>query len=179
MSASYLLVLGEREALAWVLRSARMAFSPTSRGHVDRLVEGDEVFLTTTRGCFHNPTRDRTRVIGRARVASPVQPLATPVELVGREFTRGCDLALHSLAGYLDGVELAPLVPQMAAFPDPDLWAMRMRRTLIRLPARDARLLNAELSKVATVPQAAVGSYLKIIKPVQHKRPHLRLVSTP
>jgi hypothetical protein len=54
-AASYLLVIGEREALAWVLRESRTAFPATRRAEVDRLAVGDELFLLTTRGCFHNP----------------------------------------------------------------------------------------------------------------------------
>ncbi|MFO7252224.1 MAG: hypothetical protein DIU60_015865, partial [Actinomycetes bacterium] len=87
---AYLLILGEREAVAWVLRESRMAFPPTQRREVDRLTVGDELFLLTTRGCWHNPTRDRTRVIGRAWVTGPVEPYGEPLTIAGREFTRGC-----------------------------------------------------------------------------------------
>lgn len=40
------------------------------------------------------------------------------MEIAGREFTRGCDIAVHSLALCRDGVGLAPLVPRLDAFPD-------------------------------------------------------------
>lgn len=165
--ASYLLVIGEREALAWVLRKRRMAFPQTRRSEVDSLAVGDELLLLTTRGCFHNPGRDRTRVIGRASVTTPVVPLDPPVALVGRTFTRGCDLDITSLAPYLTGVELAELVPRLAAFPDKENWSIRLRRPLVRLTERDATLLRGGLGTVAErPPDAALQGYLERIKPV-------------
>ena len=82
VATGYLLILGEREALAWVLKAQRMAFPSTTRKEVQRLKVGDTVFLVTTRGCFPNPTRDRTRVIGQAQVTSPVEALDPPLSLV-------------------------------------------------------------------------------------------------
>lgn len=165
--ASYLLVIGEREALAWILREARMAFPQTRRPEIDSLAVGDELLLLTTRGCFHNPGRDRTRVIGRAVVTTPVVPLDPPIELVGRTFTRGCELDIASLAPYLTGIELAEFVPQLAAFPDKDHWSIRLRRSLLQLTAVDATLLRRQLTTIAEEPpHAAIREYLDRIKPV-------------
>lgn len=88
-AATYLLILSEREAVAWVLEKERMAFPARRRAEVDRLI------LLTTRGCWHNPTRDRTRLIGTAEVTSPVRALDEPVTIAGRDFTRGCDLKVE------------------------------------------------------------------------------------
>jgi hypothetical protein len=168
--ASYLLVIGEREALAWILREARMAFPQTRRAEVDGLAVGDELLLLTTRGCFHNPTRDRTRVIGRAMVTTPVVPLDPPIELVGRTFTRGCELDFTSLAPYLHGVELADLVPQLRAFPDKANWSIRLRRPLVRLTDQDAALVRRELTPIAhEPPNSALQEYLDKIKPVANQ----------
>lgn len=103
MSRSYLLILAERVAVAWVFRTSRMAFPATRRPEVEQLAVDDELFLLTTRGCWHNPSRDRTRVIGRAVVASPVRVLSEPLNLVDRTFTRGCSLKITSLTPYLTG----------------------------------------------------------------------------
>lgn len=169
---AYLLILGEREAVAWVLRESRMAFPPTNRREVDRLTVGDELFLLTTRGCWHNPTRDRTRVIGRAWVTSPVETYAKPVSIAGRDFTRGCAIEVESLTPYLEGVELARLLPRLAAFPDKraGAWSIRLRRPLLALPATDADLLRSELAGAATTPTAVVGEYLDRIRPVRRAR---------
>lgn len=163
---SYLLVLGEREALAWVLRTSRMAFPPTTRREVDGLAVGDELYLLTTRGCFHNPTRDRTRVIGRATVTTPVVPYEVPVTIAGRDFTRGCDLVVHDLAWYLGGVELGPLVPRLSAFPDKRAWSIRLRRPLLEISSADAALVDRELQEHVRPAAEAVPEYLARIRPV-------------
>jgi len=64
MSAAYLLVLGDREAIAWVLREQRMAFPRTPRAEVAAAAPGDRLYLYSPRGAWHNPTHDRGRVIG-------------------------------------------------------------------------------------------------------------------
>lgn len=166
---AYLLILGEREAVAWVLRESRMAFPPTNRREVDRLTAGDELFLLTTRGCWHNPTRDRTRVIGRGWVTGPVEPYDRPVRIAGRDFTRGCAIEIDLLTPYLRGVELARLLPRLAAFPDkrPGAWSIRLRRPLLALPGADADLLRAELTRIAAAPGEVAGEYLDKIRPVR------------
>jgi hypothetical protein len=164
--ASYLLVIGEREALAWVLRESRMAFPATRRPEVDRLGVGDELFLLTTRGCFHNPARDRTRMIGRAVVTTPVVPLHPPLELVGRTFPRGCGLEMASLAPYLTGVDLADLVPRLDAFPDKTAWSIRLRRPLVALSGRDPALVRQRLDRVARPVDTTRAEYLDRIRPV-------------
>lgn len=166
--SAYLLILSEREAVAWVLRESRMAFPPTNRSEVNRLKPGDELFILTTRGCWHNPTRDRTRVIGLATVASEVVPYDRPIGIGGREFTRGCEIRVHALAPYLTGVELVPLVPRLAAFPDkrPGAWSIRLRRPLLEIGEQDAALLREELAAVTISPDVAIPGYLAAIRPV-------------
>ncbi len=85
---SYLLVIGDREALGWILTTGRMAFPSAGRAEVAALKPGDELFLYTTRGCFKNPTRDRGRIIATARVTSPVEHLDKPVHFADRDFCR-------------------------------------------------------------------------------------------
>lgn len=163
---SYLLILGEREAVAWVLRESRMAFPPTRRAEIDQLDVGDDLYVFTTRGCWHNPGRDRGRVIGHAEVTSAVEGFDEPVTIAAREFTRGCDLRIDALARYLDGVELAPLVPRLDAFPDPRTWSIRLRRPLLELSGADAELLRTELAGVAADPRETAPEYLARIRPV-------------
>jgi len=73
----------------------------------------------TTRGCFHNPTRDRGRIIGRARAESAVDLLEQPVTIGGREYAIGCELSLLQLLPFSEGVILADLVEQLTVFPRP------------------------------------------------------------
>jgi hypothetical protein len=158
--AAYLLILGERRAIAWVLRERRMAFPRTARAEVNALAVGDELFIYTTRGAFGNPTRDRGRVVGLARVASAVVELDEPVEIGGREFPRGCDITVESLAAWGHGVDLGALVERMDAFPNPGAWSIYLRRPLLRLPSRDAEFLRGLLAPLAGPVGDSIQGYL-------------------
>lgn len=171
--ATYLLILSEREALAWVLEKERMAFPARRRAEVDRLAVGDRLILLTTRGCWHNPTRDRTRIIGTAEVTSPVRAFDDPVTIAGRDFTRGCDLKVERVTPYRTGVEVTPLVPELEVFPDtgPGAWAVRIRRPLVRLGSADTELLTRRLEAVAGDPAELVPEYVERVREaVQDRR---------
>jgi hypothetical protein len=167
MRRTHLLVLGERVALGWVLREQRMAFPAGRAREVAALSNGDELLLYTTRGCWHNPTRHRGRVIASAITRSSVEPLAEPVELAGREFTLGCDIQLRSLAALGEGVELAPLVRELETFPSKTGWAMRLRRPLVTLTPQDARMLKNLLRATAGDPAEALADYLAAARPIR------------
>jgi hypothetical protein len=159
MVAAYILVLGEREALTWVVREHRMAFPPRRLAEAQRLRSGDRLFFYASRGAFHNPTRDRGRIFGEAEVATPVSVFDQPLELAGRQFTSGCQLRLRSLARMREGVELAPLVPELEAFPDERSWPVRLRRPLVPLTAGDALLIRGALKGAVGRPADVLGSY--------------------
>jgi hypothetical protein len=158
-------ILGDRQAIAWVLREQRMAFPATSRAEVNRLAVGDELLIYTTRGAYRNPTRDRGRVIGTATVTSAVERLDDPVEFGGRIFSRDCDLLVESLAPWGDGAELQPLVERLDAFPDQKAWSIRLRRPLLRLPAQDAVLLRSRLTSLAGSRSDHLDGYLAHDRP--------------
>lgn len=157
---AYLLVLGERDALAWVLTTERMAFPEVRARDAAALAPGVRLLLYATRGCFHNPSRDRGRVIGRGRVTTAVEGLDPPVVLAGREFTTGCRIALDALAPFGSGVELAPLVPRLATFPAPSTWSASMRRPLVPLVDADAAHLVHLLAPYERSLDLARESYL-------------------
>lgn len=141
-----------------------MAFPPSRAAEALALRPDDLLLLYTTRGCFHNPTRDRGRVIGEARVADTVERLEEPVRFDDREYPTGCALVLDLLAPLGQGIELAPLVPRLAAFPDPKSWSVRMRRSLVGLDGRDTVLIRRLLAKVAAHDRrAAVASYVATV----------------
>jgi hypothetical protein len=147
--ASYLLVIGDREALGWIVTASRMAFPDARRSEVRSLKVGDELFIYTTRMAFRNPGRDRGRVIGTARVDSKVAELKRSVSFGGREYPVGCNLDVGPLARFGHGVELAPLVPKLEAFAGAGkAWPYRLRRPLVRLTEHDANRLHQELGKV-------------------------------
>lgn len=148
MAATHLVIIGDREALSWVLTEQRMAF-PAGRSRAARaLSEGDEIMIYTTRGCFKNPIRDLGRVIALGRIAGPVTVLEEPIVFGERRFPEGCPLRIQALAPLREGVVLRDFVPSLAVFPDAASWSVRLRRAALPLPADDAALLRRELKPV-------------------------------
>lgn len=158
--SAHLLVIGDCDALAWVLGEQRMAFPAYRRREVSALQPGDALLLYTTRGCFHNPTRDRGRIIGLAGALDTPTSLSEPVEVAGREFTLGCAIELGTLAPLGRGVELAPLVPELETFTNKHGWATRLRRPLVRVTTSDAKRLRSLLRPLAGPPGDALPAYL-------------------
>jgi hypothetical protein len=158
----WLCVIGDRDALWWVLSERRMAF-PVSRRRraLSELQSGDALYLYATRGAFHNPTRDRGRVIGLASVDEEVRELAEPFELDDRVFPVGCGITVETLSPARTGVELAPLRERLKGLPSAaGAYQMALRQPLLRLTPADARLLDRELAKVAAgAPEDAIESY--------------------
>ncbi|MGW0797116.1 hypothetical protein [Streptomyces sp. NPDC002692] len=159
MPSAHLLIIGDRAALSWVVTEQRMAFPAGRSRAAHALEEGDEIFVYTTRGCFRNPTRDLGRVVGTARVASPVRVLEEPVVFGERSFTEGCRLEVSALARFREGLVLRDLVPRLAVFPDPATWSVRMRRASLSLPPGDAEVVRAELEPLLLPYEEAVGAY--------------------
>jgi hypothetical protein len=156
----YLLILADREALAWVLREERMAFPAKWSWSAGRLQVGDRLLLYTTRTAFHNPKRDRGRVIGIAAVGSRIEHLREPLTIAGRSFTSACRLKLEGVAALREGVELAPLVPQLSVFPDPATWSAHMRRPFLSLPPSDFRLLERMVRPLLQNPRDVLDDYV-------------------
>jgi hypothetical protein len=142
VARDFLLVIGDREPLAWILTDERMAFS---RSH-SQLNEGDRLFLYVTRSCFHNPTRDRGRVIGEARAAGSVKLLGRPIVFGDKTFPFGCDLQITGVAARDAGPELRDMVVRLHRFPDPQTWSAQLRRVLVPLDAHDAAIVHGELA---------------------------------
>lgn len=164
MGNAYLVVLGEREAIVWVLRQRRMAFPGTPRAEVAALAPGDRLFLYATRGAWHNPTRDRGRVIGTATVLTPVKRLNQPVQIAGRSFPSGCQLRLDGVVPYPGGLELQPLVGQLEAFPRPHAWSVYLRRALLRLSPADSATLERGVRPLLVEPGEAVPTYVAALR---------------
>lgn len=160
MFRDYLLVIGDREPLAWILTEGRMAFPARRSRETSQLSEGDRLFLYTTRGCFRNPRRDRGRVIGEATVATTVSELENPVKFRGQVFSLGCSLVITGLALRPEGTEMTELIEDMHLFPsaNPLSWGMRLRRVLVPLDKHDASLLHKKLARVMRpVADARIG----------------------
>ena len=80
-----------------------------------RVAVGDDFLLYTAWGCFHNPTRDCGRVIGRARVESSITRFDVPVTIGGRNFMLGYAIRLeHSRAEVPESDESGTRAPLRA-----------------------------------------------------------------
>ncbi|MFI1191855.1 hypothetical protein ACH4T9_01035 [Micromonospora sp. NPDC020750] len=159
MSRPYLVVLGERRAIGWVLREQRMAFPARPRAEVRTLAAGDRLYLYSTRGAWSNPTRHRGRLFAYATADSSVRALEQPVEIAGRSFHSGCNLQISGVAAYPGGVELQPLVHLLGAFPKPESWSVYLRRPLVSLSEGDAALLDQELAPLLRDRSEVVSTY--------------------
>lgn len=80
-----------------------MAFPVRRCAEVDRLVVGERLVLLTTPGRRHDPSRDRTRLIGTAEVALHVRAPDDAVTITGCGFTRGRDRRAGRVASYRTG----------------------------------------------------------------------------
>lgn len=141
--------IADREPLAWIVREQRTALPVARKREAEMLSAGDRLFLYTTRGCFHNPTRDRSRVIGMAVVMGKATSLARPVRFGGRDYAFGVGLQIKLLAPCRTGVEIAPLVDSLATFPNPRAWSAWLRRSVVPLAGDDGDLLASLLIDVA------------------------------
>lgn len=158
--ADYLLPIADREPLRWIVHEQRTAFAEHRAADAARLEPGDRLFLYSTRGCFHNPTRDRGRVIGRATVTATTRRLKKPVRFDGREYPHLVELEIETLAPVRTGLELSPIVGRLSrTFPDPGSWSVRLRRALLSLDPVDAELID-QLQQTAAPPYPeALDSY--------------------
>jgi hypothetical protein len=156
--ADFLLVISDREPLAWILTQGRMAFPAHRAPDAGGLAVNDRLFLYTTRGCFRQEHRHRGRVIGEATVRSAVSALAEPVQFGEHSFPLGCDIEIAGLTRRGEGPELAALVEDLHMFPNPKGWMFRLRRVLVALDKHDAGLLHRKLAaKMLPVSEARNG----------------------
>lgn len=165
MATDFLLLIGDHEPLVWVLTNERMAF-PAARAYlVSQLSPDDRLFLYSTRGCFHNPTRDRGRVIGEATVRSTVATLEEPVKFGDKAYPLGCRLKIIGLAARGEGIELGTMTDRLNLFPDSRTWSARLRPVLVAIDRHDAALIHEQLIHVMHRPEVHRAGYLRRTPP--------------
>jgi hypothetical protein len=99
-------------------------------------------------------------VIGVAAVTAPVVDLKEPVRFGDREFPLGMEFTIDRLLPRDEGVELAPLIPELhLSFPNARAWSTRLRRALVPLAPKDGRALERRIRRTAGPPDDARGSY--------------------
>ena len=161
--SDFLLIIGDREPLAWILSERKMAFPSYRSKDAGQVSKGDRLFLYTTRGCFHSPGRDRGRVIGEATVASAISSLKEPIEFGEQSFPMGCSLDITGLAPRDEGPEMREMVGELNLFPNTNSksWGVRLRRVLAPIDKHDAGVLHKKLTRIMTSAADAKAGYLE------------------
>lgn len=142
----WLIVLAEAEGLRWVAENRRMAFSESLGRRARRMRPGDRLVLYVSRGAFHNPTRDRSKLAGLDTVASPVARLRRPLDLAGRRFVWACDLTFEALLPPRQGVPVEPLLDRLSFVKRREAWGQYFRAGLLELSDTDFRLMATEIT---------------------------------
>jgi hypothetical protein len=173
--SAYMAILGDREALGWVLREQKMVFGPERWRLWRSLKQGDALALYTTRQCFRNPTRDRGRVIATASLISSLQKLKTPICFRDRSYEFYCDLDIDQLAPWGEGPELVNMVPRLNTFPT--AWRSHIRRSLVQLDEHDYGVITTTLATEAMARNEALDGYLTRALPLQPQGHPSRKVS--
>ena len=154
----FLLILGDADELAYVLREHRMAF--TSKRRIP-LTRGDIVFLYTTRRIFRNPSTGRGLIIGRAEIISDIVKLESGLRIADRVYTVGCHVAITGLAPLGEGVELRQIVDELETFhPHPKRWAFRIFSSFVQLSPKDASVIQEKIQPLLQDPGYVSQAYI-------------------
>ena len=143
----WLWVFGEIAGLRWVATHGRMAFSATGAARAQAMRDGDLAVLYVTRGAFHNPTRDSSRLAGLATVSGAVTD--DPVEVGGRRFPVSVPIRVDLLLPERSGPEVAPLAKRLSFVRRPEVWGMYFRGSPMRLSEPDFRILERTVVRFA------------------------------
>jgi hypothetical protein len=149
MVGYWLVVLGEVEGLRWVLKKQKMAFTATRRALASKIEPGDRMVLYVGRGAYHNPTRDRSQIIGLATVRTAVRDLRAPIEIVGREFVCACGLEIEVALPERHGVPIYPFIRKLSFVKRPEVWGQYFRSSLCQMEERDFEILEGALVSTA------------------------------
>ncbi len=139
-----IIVIGEKNAIEWVLKTQRMAFRDTAR--TTHVHSGDRIALYTTRGAYGNPTRDESQIIALGRFASDVQNKQAVVNDV--TYTKSCGLTITDQLEPRHGLAFRPLVAQLEFVRSKRGWATYMRRTLVPINDRDFTIIERAFNRL-------------------------------
>jgi hypothetical protein len=154
----FLLILGDADALAYVLRERRMALTPRRRIPI---VRGDIVFLYTARAVFRSPDGGRGLIIGRAEIISDIVKFESGLRIADRFYTSGCQLAISGLAPLGEGLELRRIVDELETFhPHPKRWAFRLYSSILQLSPKDASVIQEKIQPLLQDPEYVSQAYI-------------------
>ncbi len=161
MSAA-ILVVSDREPLAWLLREQRFAVPSHRVGSVPP--KGSVLFIYTTRGCYRNPRSGRGRIIAKGTVTEDSHILDAPVEFGGRRFAGGFGVLIRDVAPAGSGVDLAYLAGELDALPERTSWSVRMRRSIVPLTTRDEAKIKRQLEPIVVPLADELPRYLDLCR---------------
>ena len=130
-------VFGEITALHWVVEHEQMLFAEHQKRRLTPMRVGDRAVLYTTRGAFHNPTRDEARLVGLATVQASPAHQEHPVMVGDREFTWACPVSIDLLHPERTGASVRNLVPTLDLVKKPPPWSSYFRQSPIRIGRAD------------------------------------------
>lgn len=133
-------VFAEIAGLRWVAEQKQMAFPASATAKAARMRKGDRAVLYTSRGAFHNPTRDEARLVGLVTVTGDCEPL-DGVEIAGREFTWACPISVELLLPERQGPSVRELAPRLELVQRPESWGGYFRNPPIEVSEHDWQLL--------------------------------------
>jgi hypothetical protein len=142
----WIFVVGNREALSWVLTKQRMAFR--DRVQTEGLRSGQPVAIYASRHTWGRPNNDRSQVAAIGVLASPVQ--RRPVELGGEIFPKSCRLTFDVVLPERHGLPFRPLVRRLNFIPKKGGdkgWGAYLRRTVVEVDERDFGIIASALRR--------------------------------
>jgi hypothetical protein len=126
-----------------------MGFRDTTR--VPSVEVGDFFAIYTTRGAFHNPTRDQSQIVALGQFASQVQRRAVTID--DFVYSRSCKLRVTAELEPRHGLPFRPLINQLNFIQNKKGWASTMRRTLVPVGPEDyARIEKAFRKRLNPAP---------------------------
>ena len=145
----WVVALAEAEGLRWVLSHARMAWTQASARRASVVRPGDRLVLYVARGAFHNPTRDRSQLLGLAEVTSPCGGSTGPSRSPGGRSWPGATFASRWPSRSAGGVPVRELVDRLSFIRRKEVWGQYFPSGLVALPSPDLRVMEAALRRAA------------------------------
>lgn len=141
-------MLGNRTAMEWVIDRGRMAVGPRVR---TLPAIGDRLVLYTSRGAFHNPTRDRAQILALGVTSS--EPDNRRVVVAGAAYARSFAIDIDVMAEPRRGLDFLPLVPRLDFIHNRASWGGALRRPVVHIGDKDYKTIAAAFRE--GVPTAA------------------------
>jgi hypothetical protein len=117
-----------------------MACPTSAAPQARRTTQGDRAVLYTTRGAYHNPTRDEVRLVGVATVTGSCEP-AEVLEIAGREFAWACPITVALLLPDRQGPRVRELAARLDRVKRPEAWGGYFRSSPVEVNEHDWSVL--------------------------------------